>query len=988
MINKIPFQIRTHKCLFSENDANTSGSHKNQIRQIRFLSILLAAIFSASTGAEPVTVVTQVTPNCTAANTVTLSDMSEIIIDGRASSVNGVGNENINPAQDFGPGTTICLKSHASGVNQSLQLTNLEGSAGNPIKIINTGGQVVFRNASAEDYIDMAIRVSNSRHLRITGTGSEPFFYGFKIDGQVGTLRIGVGYHKRSSDIELDHVEIAYTSQAAVSLSTFSNCSDGSVPARYASGGETPEFYDAYGEGLVLTHTPADYLKNYMHDYNADGVINAADASSAADMQFNHAIYHHNYIHHSGREGMYIGSNASFRLYKKTTHPDPFHSPGSGMGSNERRICQYYSDPELQNQVAFGNYNEPISGQLVGVKIYHNHLDHTGWDSINVKSSARDCDVFDNVITDFAVANHSKDQIGAIDVPINADCNIYRNDIRGGIDGGNGVAILASGVGGIIANNLILNVGRGNHSGRQSAIRVGMNTDSTHHQMYDANDQPLEWSDIFVGHQHHLINNTIVNPIGDAAIEFSLGEESHSIVNNLMVPANKHISVSGQVTELTNFQANEDIFESAAQGDYHLLPNTGAVNSGSDIRALFNLDPNIVTWDITHVQRPLQTHYDIGCYEYVSLWVVKAGSGTGQVVSQPEGIDCNEQCAYAFDDTTTVMLYTIDGYNSHFVGWEGCQTANNWCMVTGHHKITALFDADSFRISTFAGDNGSIDPAGPVLVAAGEDQTFTITPAPFYQVETLIVDGVEMGPLTTYHFDAVGDNHIIEARFIPDSSMAKLVHLPLDELSGSVASNIGSLASVEGLVSPNAQWTQQGIQQGALVFDGDDFVNLGQDAMLDFNPAQQNFTVSLWFKTTSGSGGALISKVTHSQSNVQFYLFTGVSDGLLYGRVGYNNTDFRTIKSGTDTVNDSQWHLATLVNNFETSKFSLYLDGNLLGTKDSGNMASNGMDILIGARRDGDNNSLANFFTGTIDDVRIYNRALSAVEIQDLFNGH
>jgi hypothetical protein len=72
-------------------------------------------------------------------------------------------------------------------------------------------------------------------------------------------------------------------------------------------------------------------------------------------------------------------------------------------------------------------------------------------------------------------------------------------------------------------------------------------------------------------------------------------------------------------------------------------------------------------------------------------------------------------------------------------------------------------------IDASAGPNGAIAPDGQVVVVIGQDQTFTITPDPCYQVAQVVVDAVPVGPVSSYTFALVQDNHSIAATFAPSS---------------------------------------------------------------------------------------------------------------------------------------------------------------------------------------------------------------------------
>lgn len=72
---------------------------------------------------------------------------------------------------------------------------------------------------------------------------------------------------------------------------------------------------------------------------------------------------------------------------------------------------------------------------------------------------------------------------------------------------------------------------------------------------------------------------------------------------------------------------------------------------------------------------------------------------------------------------------------------------------------------DSLTITTSAGEGGTISPNGDVSVAKGLDQTFTITANEGYTIADVLVDGASVGPVDSYTFEAVTENHTIAASF-------------------------------------------------------------------------------------------------------------------------------------------------------------------------------------------------------------------------------
>ena len=74
---------------------------------------------------------------------------------------------------------------------------------------------------------------------------------------------------------------------------------------------------------------------------------------------------------------------------------------------------------------------------------------------------------------------------------------------------------------------------------------------------------------------------------------------------------------------------------------------------------------------------------------------------------------------------------------------------------TAAHTIEASVD----------GEGGTIAPDGTVTVGEGADKTFDITPAEGYIIADVKVDGTSVGPVSTYIFEHVKEDHAIVASF-------------------------------------------------------------------------------------------------------------------------------------------------------------------------------------------------------------------------------
>lgn len=68
-------------------------------------------------------------------------------------------------------------------------------------------------------------------------------------------------------------------------------------------------------------------------------------------------------------------------------------------------------------------------------------------------------------------------------------------------------------------------------------------------------------------------------------------------------------------------------------------------------------------------------------------------------------------------------------------------------------------------ITAVAGAGGSVTPKGDVTVDAGADRAFVILPDAGYQVQSVMVDGAEIGPLNSYTFQSVNKAHTLAVQF-------------------------------------------------------------------------------------------------------------------------------------------------------------------------------------------------------------------------------
>jgi len=211
-------------------------------------------------------------------------------------------------------------------------------------------------------------------------------------------------------------------------------------------------------------------------------------------------------------------------------------------------------------------------------------------------------------------------------------------------------------------------------------------------------------------------------------------------------------------------------------------------------------------------------------------------------------------------------------------------------------------------------------------------------------------------------------------------------HWTFDEGTGSVAHDW--VGNNDGIIY-GAQWTTGQID-GALSFDGDgDYVELPDD-MLD---SHSTGTVCAWVK---GNGGTVLGFGDSSWWTQKAVMSTSATSVSAFVRRD-GSGDQLTVNLDNN-INSERWNHICWIQ--DGNNISIYVNGTeqsvtrtITGTATYGDwfddIASTCENVDIGRLED---DTPGDYFTGTIDDVRIYDRALSAEEIwqlyQDGLGGH
>jgi hypothetical protein len=202
----------------------------------------------------------------------------------------------------------------------------------------------------------------------------------------------------------------------------------------------------------------------------------------------------------------------------------------------------------------------------------------------------------------------------------------------------------------------------------------------------------------------------------------------------------------------------------------------------------------------------------------------------------------------------------------------------------------------------------------------------------------------------------------------------------LDETEGDIAYD--SVGGYNGTLVGGPTWqTYAGMVAGALQFDGiDDYIST--DYVL--NPDDGPFSVLAWIKG-GAPGQVIISQTDGVDGTGNTWLGLDAASGnLMTALVPPPVGRFITIPLVTEAaVTDVQWHYIGFV--WDGSYRSLYVDG-IEVAKDANPITLAPLKSATGGLHIGAGKNLedSSYFSGLIDDVRIYNIALTAEGISTI----
>ena len=212
-----------------------------------------------------------------------------------------------------------------------------------------------------------------------------------------------------------------------------------------------------------------------------------------------------------------------------------------------------------------------------------------------------------------------------------------------------------------------------------------------------------------------------------------------------------------------------------------------------------------------------------------------------------------------------------------------------------------------------------------------------------------------------------------------------IFHMPFDESGGSTTFDVISSESAQA-VNFTPKW-QAGKIGNSIYFPGspsDSHIKFAHNENLFLD--NQSFSIVLWFKSPGSEPDSyLLHKGMHDHSNNG----NGKWIGIQYRGSRFTFAiDDDIVKTDLNITNNpaqwfnNEWHHLVCIRNREENKLQMYINSVLVGEISDGTtgIGETG-DLILGNR----NGYFDNPYPGNLDDLRIYDAALTADEVFDLF---
>jgi RHS repeat-associated protein len=479
---------------------------------------------------------------------------------------------------------------------------------------------------------------------------------------------------------------------------------------------------------------------------------------------------------------------------------------------------------------------------------------------------------------------------------------------------------------------------------------------------------PDDWS---------VVRNTILE---QSSIAFSGSEDSASKLQGITIK--------------NNLQPQEDLDGLVAHWTLNAISgNTVADSTSNNRTGTFNVTTPTSVCSAGRVDNAIQLQNS----EYIQIgsWTGITGGNSRSCsawvkFSSTTGLD-KTIASWGAESDGQKWMFRVGSTNRLEVGaWNGYIRGTTDLGDSRWHHVTAVLSADNN--TTVSDVKLYVDGVMESVTCVNPDRLINTA-----NTETVYIGALQNNSVMMNFFVGVLDDIRIYDRALSledirhmAGKVSLMAHWRLDETSGTTSAD-SSGNGITGTWQSNPQPSAEGYYGGALEFDGiDDYVATSYAGVI----GTQDRTVSAWIKavpdnslilrTIVGWGGTATGGAWNLAVN---YVSGEGPSGTIRIAAGSSKV------IGTTLVDDNRWHhVAAVFSNDGTpmvSDIQLYIDGKrevLSHQVEATLNTGTGYNVNIGAMKYQSNPS-SFFFKGKIDEVRIYDRALSNAELARMYFG-
>jgi hypothetical protein len=401
-------------------------------------------------------------------------------------------------------------------------------------------------------------------------------------------------------------------------------------------------------------------------------------------------------------------------------------------------------------------------------------------------------------------------------------------------------------------------------------------------------------------------------------------------------------------------------------------------NSGNNNSGIFGTSTSAPSWSIGKIGKALNFNYSNSTYLTSTVDPGTMSNGTYSLWVKPSTLSANMGW---IDSNFDIFQWT--GNLLYFrAGNQSSVSISNWIPNTWHH-ITLMWNGTNYY--------GYIDGVQVTNGIQSGSRTGNIS---LGKVDGSYYFSGSLDQVRVYNYART------PAQIAYDYNQgAPIAWWKFDECQGSIANNSSGLGNTGTIVigasgtqnslgncqvGTSAAWTNgaTGKINGSLNFDGtDDYVTVPSSSTIDPTTA---WTLSAWVKrATTGTQHSIVEKYDWLTSKGSYFMRITSGNLLLAGTV--NGTSSDNCGTTLTQINSGTWYHLTATFDSTTNTIKCYVNGNLEVTNTNATVDPPESDttMKIGCR----GNDCGTPMNGQIDDLRIYNYALTAIQIKTLYNG-